>query len=417
MTILKHKILWFSWKDWLHPQSGGAEIVSREIAQRLVKDGHEVIFFTAGYPGAKSEEKRLGYKIIRRGCRYTVYLHALWYYWRHLRHWPTLVIDEMNTLPFFTKFYISQSNFILSYQLCREIWFHQMLFPFSLIGYLIEPFYLYLVSDQLVLTESESTRQDMGKYGFDKKRIGVFPVGLEHQPLSSLAGLKKYSRPTLLYVGSLRSMKRPRDVIAAFNLAKESIPQLQLKIAGGADQRTERNFTRLIAQSPYAQDIEYRGRVTQTQKIRLMRQSHLIAVTSVKEGWGLIVTEANSQGTPAVVYDVDGLRDACKHQRTGLVVPASPSELATGVIKLLQNKDLYRKYQRNAWRDSFNYNYDQTYQVFTKHIKRFIKINLTNHEKNRSHHRHSRSGRTISSQTAAGKGLSGLRSDSALHQS
>jgi flavodoxin len=38
------KILWFTWKDRSHPRSGGAEVVNEEIAQRLARDGHEVIF-------------------------------------------------------------------------------------------------------------------------------------------------------------------------------------------------------------------------------------------------------------------------------------------------------------------------------------------------------------------------------------
>jgi len=47
------------------------------------------------------------------------------------------------------------------------------------------------------------------------------------------------------------------------------------------------------------------------QTIGLLQKSHVLAVTSVKEGWGLVVTEANPQGTPAVVYNVDGLRTQC----------------------------------------------------------------------------------------------------------
>lgn len=38
------KILWLTWKDRSHPRSGGAEVVNEEIAKRLARDGHEVVF-------------------------------------------------------------------------------------------------------------------------------------------------------------------------------------------------------------------------------------------------------------------------------------------------------------------------------------------------------------------------------------
>ena len=38
------KILWLTWKDRKNPLAGGAEVVNEELAKRLVKDGHEVIF-------------------------------------------------------------------------------------------------------------------------------------------------------------------------------------------------------------------------------------------------------------------------------------------------------------------------------------------------------------------------------------
>ena len=52
-----------------------------------------------------------------------------------------------------------------------------------------------------------------------------------------------------------------------------------------------------------------------------MSRSHVIVVASIREGWGLIVTESNAVGTPALVYDSPGLVDAVKINITGLVVP------------------------------------------------------------------------------------------------
>src|SRR5262249_22128882 len=122
-----------------------------------------------------------------------------------------------------------------------------------------------------------------------------------------------------------------------------------------------------IQRSPHAADIRYEGRVGQTRKRQLLQQAHVICATSIKEGWGLTVSEAASQGTPAVVYNVDGLRDSVQHEQTGLVVPATPAALAAGVLRLLEDKRLYKAVRRAAWRWAQQLTFDRSYQEF-KHI-------------------------------------------------
>ena len=140
--------------------------MNEKIAEKLSKAGHEVIFLAGGFRGAAEEEGINGYKVIRVGGRWTVYWEARKYYKKHLAGWPDLVIDEINTIPFFAKFYAKEKNVLFIHQLCREIWFYQMFFPFNIIGYLLEPLYLRLLSDREVITVSESTKDDLLGYGF-----------------------------------------------------------------------------------------------------------------------------------------------------------------------------------------------------------------------------------------------------------
>src|SRR3954471_16390649 len=102
------RILWMSWKDIEHPLAGGAEIVSSEIAKRLVSEGHEVIFLTSDFHGAPLRTTIDGYKVFRMGNRFSVYWQAHKFYKKNLRGWADLVIEEINTIPFFTKFYVKE---------------------------------------------------------------------------------------------------------------------------------------------------------------------------------------------------------------------------------------------------------------------------------------------------------------------
>lgn len=363
------KILWMTWKDLDHPQAGGAESINEEIAKRLARDGHEVILLTSGFDNANSTEIKNGYKIIRVGSRYTVYWCAYRHYKKHLMGWADLVIDEMNTVPFFCKFYVRERNILLAYQLCREIWFYQMRLPLSLIGYLLEPIYLWLLRDRYVITESESAKQDMVRFGFAANRISIIPVGITAQPLNNLADVEKFSRPTVLSLGSVRAMKRTLAQVEAFEIAKKHIPDLQLRIAGSASGRYGKKLLHRIAASESAQDIEYLGCVDDLKKAELMQRSHFILVTSVKEGWGLIVTEANSQGTPAVVYDVDGLRDSVKNGITGFICQTNaPESMAAEIVAAFADKQNYAQLRESAWRWSRELTLENCYQGFRQAI-------------------------------------------------
>lgn len=362
-------ILWLAWKDYTHPASGGAEIVLRELVKRQVSEGHRVTLLTARHPGSAAHETLDGIDIIRvGGNRYAHPLQALWYYLRNLRGKYDVVIETVNTAPYFSLLFGGKAKrFAFYHQLAREIWYFETRKPLSHVGYyLIEPLSTWLLgrAKAPLITISDSTKHDLARFGWPPERTHLITEGIEISPVPSLKNIKKFGRPTMLSLGAMRGMKRTIDQVKAFELAKASLPDLQLKIAGDSSGEYGKAVLSYIADSPYRDDIEYLGRVTTSQKIQLMQRAHVITVTSVKEGWGLIVTEAASQGTPAVVYDADGLRDSVKHGITGLVTKPSPEALSKSIIELLSNQTLYHTLQENGWEWSKRITFDQSYQDF-----------------------------------------------------
>lgn len=360
-------IVWFSWKDINHPLAGGAEVVSTEIRERLVKDGHNVTLITSRPPFSKPTEENEGVNIVRSGGKYSVYLKAWLIYRKNYRHWADIVIDEMNTIPFFAAFYVNKKTrkYLLTYQLAREVWFYQMVFPFSSIGYFIEPIYLRLISKRYdrILTESMSTKFDLIKYGFEDAKIYTFRVGMDMKPLKKLSS-KKLDKD-IIFLGSFRKMKRTLDAVKAFEHSKDIDNRIRLTLVGDSTGKYGHKVLKYINNSRYASDISYLGRVSAEDKKRLLGASQLIVVTSVKEGWGLIITEANSQGTPAVAYDVDGLRDSIKDNITGILTPNSePRVMGLNIVSLLSNTKRLEAYRINAWRDSAQYTFENSYNDF-----------------------------------------------------
>jgi glycosyltransferase involved in cell wall biosynthesis len=365
-------IIWFSWKDIAHPESGGAETVSEEIRKNLLKDGHQVKLITAKYSGSKDYEKRNdGLEIYRSGNRFSVYLKAGSLYKKNFKSWADVVIDEMNTIPFMTPLYTEKNtkNFLLTYQLARQVWFYQMIFPISLIGYLVEPLMLIFMSKlryKNVLTESNSTKLDLQKYGF--KKVHVFRIGMSLEPLKSL-GPKKISN-SILSLGAIRPMKRTLHAVKAFELARDKNNDLTLTIAGDNSTPYAKKVIKYINNSRHKEAIDVKGRVPAKERLELMTKSDVILVTSIKEGWGLIVTEANSQGTPAIVYDTDGLRDSVKNNITGLTSMAgSYKNMSTKILELLDDDKMYKGIRQKAWEDSKQYTFENSYYDFLKAIE------------------------------------------------
>jgi glycosyltransferase involved in cell wall biosynthesis len=362
-------IVWFSWKDNSHPLAGGAEVVSGEIRKRLVKNGHRVTLITARYNGSSIHESIDGIDIIRTGGRYSVYWKAKQAY-QQLNGSVHLVIDEMNTIPFFTASYAKDiPNILLTYQLARVVWFYQIIFPLSLIGYILEPMYLRFLSNKYnrVLTESESTKTDLVKYGFMQSKIDIFPVGIEIKPINSIP--TKPLSNSILFLGALRPMKRPLDAIKAFEVARDDNHELHLVIAGSASGKHGEKVMSYIHKSRHSDAIELKGRVSSMEKINLLGKADIILITSIKEGWGLIATEANSQGTPAIAYDAAGLRDSVLDGTTGFLVKSGDFRaMGQGINTLLRNKDLLRKVRSQALQNSKKFTFKNSYKVFMESL-------------------------------------------------
>ncbi len=359
-------IVWFTWKDKKHPAAGGAESISSEMARKLVKDGHSVTVLSSFYLGAKKIELLDGYKVVRVGNRYTVYFRAATYYLKHLSQSTDLVIEEINTIPFMTQWYVKCKKVLMMYQLCREIWFYQIAFPLNVIGYVLEPLYLFLLRNNYVITESESTKRDLIKYGFNKNRIDIIPIFIDLKPISK--SIIKFKHFTALSLGSIRSMKRTLHQIKAFEIAKKTIPSLKMIVAGSWDNSYGASVKNYINQSKFSKDISFLGAVNLSKKAELLGKSHILLMTSLKEGWGLTVTEAASQGTSTIGYDIDGLRDSIEQTKVGVLVPESIEKLAEAIVKFFKKSNF--KNGKTLIASTKHLSKEKTYRTFVKICKK-----------------------------------------------
>jgi glycosyltransferase involved in cell wall biosynthesis len=354
------RILWFNWRDIQNPEAGGAEVYTHEIMKRLAKRGHEMTLFTSRFKGCQLNENIDGVDIIREGNKYTVYKEAKNYLKAYKHHYD-LIIDEINTRPFFTPKYVVEKQVIaLIHQLARDFWFYETRFPLNYIGYYyLEKKWLSNYKDMITVTVSNSTKIDLEEMGF--KKLFVVPPGLNVTPLLTVK--KKEANPTLIFIARLKKAKLPHHALQAFSIIKREIHDAKMWIIGDG-------YLREKLESFERKDVTFYGYISNEKKYELLSRSHIILVPAVREGWGLIVTEANAMGTPAIGYDVHGLRDSIRHDETGITIKErSPGAMAQQAILLLRDSKRLSKYSTNALEFSKQFSWDKTASYFDNVLK------------------------------------------------
>ena len=359
------RILWLNWRDIKNPEHGGAEVLTHEIATRLVrKRGHEITLFTAHFPGGLTAEKIDGIYIVREGGKYTVYNKAKTFYKRNKNDYD-LVIDEISVKPFLTPKFVKEKPILaLIHQISPEQFMYELPFPLSYIGrYYLEKKWLSYYKEMNVVTVSDSTKQDLSSLGF--KNISIIPQGLGVVPISDVP--QKESTPTIIFIGRLKRHKLPDHAINAFNIMKNELPDAKMWVIGDGYMRTQ------LEKLP-VKDVKFYGFVSSEMKYDLLRRAHLVLMPATREGWGLVVTEANAMGTPVVGYNVPGLRDSIKDGETGILTKEnSPSSLASSAISLLKNPQLLKNFSYNALQFSKQFDWNTTCDIFDKILMQMVK--------------------------------------------
>jgi glycosyltransferase involved in cell wall biosynthesis len=341
------RLLALSWRYLDHPAAGGAEVVTHEYLSRIARN-HEVTCFTASYPGASETGMIDGVNLIRRGHQATVHLWA----WRWLRGRQDRfdrVVDQINTIPFFTSLYVArQRRVFFIHQLAREYWWRETRGLFRLgapAGYLAESRMLRTYRSSHGIVGSESTRQDLVGLGIPEGNITVVPYPLSMEPLEAL--IPKSGQLRVSVLGRLTPAKFVEESVQAFAHVQAQVPEASLDVLGAGDDRYWARLERLVRDLGLA-NVEFHGRVTEERKRELLERAHVNLFTSHREGWGLVVSEAAAMGTPTVGYDAPGVRDSIADER--LLAPIGDVRgLAERALRLRNDAQLYAEVREAGW--------------------------------------------------------------------
>ncbi|TSC88425.1 MAG: glycosyl transferase, group 1 [Microgenomates group bacterium Gr01-1014_16] len=367
-------ILILNWKDILHPQVGGAEIIVYELAKRLVADGHQVTWFCRSFKNGLPSEIIDGINVIRRGNLFTMYFFAVHYYWS-LSHQSDLVIDISNTIYWQTPIWALRSKKVAYLnQVAQDVFFYEYPMLISRLGILFEKLQYLTYHRTPFLCYAKSTKNDLVSLGVPTANIQTFSLGVDHNRY--FPG-KKSSTPLFICVNRLVRMKRTDLAIQAMAIVNRAYPDARLVIVGTGYDRPRleklRDDLRLQSTVIFAdKNTWFFTKNPKDAKVKLMQQAWALIFPSVKEGWGMTVTECAACATPAIVAGVSGLVDSVVNNQTGIVISPNPppEEIAEAMTSLIKNSTLRDKLSKLAYIRALSFSWDKSYREFANIINK-----------------------------------------------
>ena len=348
---VEKNILIMMWRDMKHPERGGSETYTHEVAKRLAKK-HNVIWFTAQPSNLGRRDKVDGINIYRRGGLITVYFWAVYYYLFKFRKHVDFVIDTENGMSFFTPLYVSKPKLFIIYHIHGVMWFKEWFFPLSLFGYVLEKYIMPLVYKEVpIITISPSSKKEVSNIGLPEKHIY-----LAYSSIPKKYGIKynKSEIPLILYHGRLKVYKRVDVAIEAFKKLLVDFPNAKFLISGSGSHYDY--LKHLIRKLKLESSVEMLGYISDREKWILMQKAWVFVMPSVVEGWGITVMEAASCGTPSVGFNVPGIRDSIKNHFTGYLAN-DKRHFYELVRKLIGDKNLRQSFSENcvSWVNLFSW--------------------------------------------------------------
>lgn len=362
------RIVFLNWRDTSNPEGGGSEVYVETIAEGLVRRGHTVTIGCAEHVRGAPAEERRGVHIRRSGTKFGVYARAAAALRRGDFGPVDVVVDVQNGIPFCSPFVTSAPVVVLVHHVHREQW-PVIYGPMrSRLGWFIESRLaprIYRSASYVAV--SERTRDELGTLGIDRTRIDVIHNGTHGCPPSMRP---RAATPLVLVLGRLVPHKRVEHVLEDAARMKGTVPGLRVAVVGDGWWRPELDAH--VDRLGLSDLVDFYGHVDEETKDHMLRAAWVLALPSLKEGWGLVVMEAAARGVPTVAYlEAGGVAESVVHGQTGLLASSRP-EFGAYLERLLTDEGLRQQLGSRAREHALTFDWERSIDAFEDHLRRRV---------------------------------------------
>jgi len=278
------------------------------------------------------------------------------------RHADVLIDNADVAIPWLSPLFVRKPRITIIHQLVREVFYEELPRVFATVGYVAEPSIYRLYSRSMIVAMSESTAQDLRCLGIPDRNIRIIGPGCPYWD-SEPVPLAMRSQNIIGYVGRLMKYKGVQFAIKAVAQIKNDLPEVRLEIVGSGPYDVE--LRKLARDLGVASRVAFLGKVTEQRKLDFYKQCRLVVLSSIREGYGLSVIEANAVGTPVVGWNVPGLKDSIVADETGFLASfPDEDDLSQKIHRLMVDDETWNTFSESAWKWSHNHSWERSSQEF-----------------------------------------------------
>jgi len=345
-----------AWRDYDDVEAGGSELHAHRIMAAWAAAGVKVNMTTSTAPGAPPFIRRDGYRVTRRVGRYSIFPRTMISGVLGRLGRGDGLVEIWNGMPFLSPLWAQCPRIVFLHHVHAEMW--KMVLPKGLaeVGYSVEhtlapPVYK---RSRIVTLSPSSKGEIVDQLGIPASHVTVCPPGVESR---FSPGTAHSDVPLVVAVGRLVPVKRFELLIEVLLKLKPRIPDLQAVIAGEGYERPM--LEEMIRRGNAESWISLPGYVDDAGLVDLYRNAWVVASTSLREGWGMTVTEAGACGTPSVASRISGHQDAVVDGHSGLLFDTL-DQMGDSLHSVLTDEVLRKRLAMGAIDFSSQFSWDAT---------------------------------------------------------
>lgn len=222
---------------------------------------------------------------------------------------------------------------------------------------------------QKIFSVSPSLKDEtVRQYNINKNKIVVIKNGLDTNVFSKKIDPKKLSKD-LLFVGKISYRKNVIDLVKILKSLTDTDPLFKLHIMGRGEKEYLHKVKSKISEYNLDNKVFFHAYRTDVELNNLYEKCSIFVLTSLVEGFGLVVLEAMAKGMPVVAYDNLGVRDIINGTNGYLIDPFDYQNFVGKILNFYSNKNLYKKMSENAVKTVDKFSWDRSVNKLVKELQ------------------------------------------------
>ena len=204
----------------------------------------------------------------------------------------------------------------------------------------------YLASVDGLIINSQTTRRSLVELSGAARRlpsIVAYPAGDRFDPHIEVDEIHRRAMDggalRIVFIGNLIERKGLHSLIAALAMLPREAWRLQVVGRTDVDNRYAQRIIRQVKAESLQQQVKFLGALEAQALADTIRRSHVLAVPSSYEGYGIVYLEGMGFGLPVIGGTQGAAKEIITHGQDGFLVPPGEAQpLAECVSQLAQDR-------------------------------------------------------------------------------